>query len=514
MSQTPSSMWNKLFPVHVHEFPKFIYTSLMIMFTIYVYSILRVTKDTLLLSALGPELISTTKLWSVFPSAVIFMLVYTKLANVATRTTIYHGLLWFFIGFFVIFTLFLYPNLNSLMINVDGAVKAMPYMKYLLLMISGWPVVLFYVLSELWGSVMMALMFWQLANQITAVTESKRFYPLFLLIGQGGMLLSGTLSQLFSDETGQIDWQACLNKITVTLVISGFAISLCLILLCKIVGKDNINNIMKGASSKAGKKKVRLGFVDSLKYIFSSKYIGLITLLILCYGISINLVEGIWKASVNMNFAGNKGAMQSFFGSVQVYTGIFGIVAMYGGSYLLNIMRWRTGAMLTPIMVLVTGILFYIFIIYREGGIIAPMIAALGSTPLYLAVVFGASQNVLSKSVKYAFFDATKEISYIPLDEELKSKGKAAADVIGGRLGKSMGAGVQWGMLQVGFMFNPDVSLVGLAPYFFAIFVVVLVIWMMAVCSLEKEFNNKIEENKKTEAEVAEDMVVQEAKVS
>lgn len=500
MTETKKSIWDKIFPIHKDELPKFFLTAFMLMFTIYIYSILRNTKDTLMLSHLGAELISTTKLWCVLPSAVVFMLVYTKLANVATRTSLYHGLIWFFVGFFVLFNFVLYPNIDSLLINMDGAIQKMPYMKYLLQMISGWPIVLFYMLSELWGSVMMALMFWQLANQITSITESKRFYPLFLFVGQAGLFISGmvskgaSISKDLAPEMAAKAWHGFLTNVTFSVLACGMALSLCLILLGKLIGKDSINDVTKGSSTK--KKKVRMGFGESLKYIMSSKYIGLITMLILCYGISINLVEGIWKASVNMNYAADKGGIQQFFGGIQIWTAIAGSAAMLIGSYVLSHMRWRTGAMLTPFMIMFTGVLFYVFIIFRDGGMIAPMVIAIGSTPLYLAVMFGGAQNVLSKATKYAFFDPTKEMSYIPLDEELKSKGKAAADVIGGRLGKSAGAAIQWGMLQIGFMFDPNVSLISLASYFFVIFCVILIIWFLSAYSLDKEFYKKVEENK------------------
>jgi ATP/ADP translocase len=44
------------------------------------------------------------------------------------------------------------------------------------------------------------------------------------------------------------------------------------------------------------------------------------------------------------------------------------------------------------------------------------------------------------QATKYAIFDPTKEMSYIPLDKDSKSTGKAAIDVLGARLGKSAGA--------------------------------------------------------------------------
>ena len=39
----------------------------------------------------------------------------------------------------------------------------------------------------------------------------------------------------------------------------------------------------------------------------------------------------------------------------------------------------------------------------------------LGTTPLMMAVMIGAIQNILSKGAKYSLFDPCKEMAYIPL---------------------------------------------------------------------------------------------------
>jgi AAA family ATP:ADP antiporter len=115
-----------------------------------------------------------------------------------------------------------------------------------------------------------------------------------------------------------------------------------------------------------------------------------------------------------------------------------------------------------------------------------------------VVVFMGAGVILISKSVKYAFFDPTKEMGYIPLDPELKSKGKAAVDVIGGRAGKAGGGYVQMGLL-IAFA-TKDV--VAIAPYAFGTFAIVCVAWLYAVKALSKKVDAavKFRENERAAA--------------
>jgi AAA family ATP:ADP antiporter len=141
-------------------------------------------------------------------------------------------------------------------------------------------------------------------------------------------------------------------------------------------------------------------------------------------------------------------------------------------------------------MILFTGLAFFSFIVFDDS--MGLQIAAfLGTGPLAMVVMIGMAQNVLSKATKYSLFDSTKEMSYIPLDDEMKTKGKAAVDVIGGRFGKSGGGIIQ----STFFIMLPSYSFVEATPFFAAIFFIVVILWIFAVRGLGKEYNAKIAEN-------------------
>merc|ERR1712086_402201 len=131
-------------------------------------------------------------------------------------------------------------------------------------------------------------------------------------------------------------------------------------------------------------------------------------------------------------------------------------------------------------MIGVTGLMFFALTLFP--GIVAPLATAFGTSPLMLAVLVGAAQNILSKSSKYSLFDPCKEMAYIPLDQDSKTKGKAAVDVIGNPLGKSGGSLVQ----QI-LIFGVG-SLAAATPYLAVILFGLIFAWYKAANSLATQF--------------------------
>lgn len=115
----------------------------------------------------------------------------------------------------------------------------------------------------------------------------------------------------------------------------------------------------------------------------------------------------------------NPNDYSTFMGNFSTATGTVTFCMMILSSWIFKKFNWGVAALITPIMLATTGILFFALVLCSEP--LTPMLAGIGLTPLLAAVLVGAAQNVFSKGAKYALFDPCKEMAYIPLDEEVCS---------------------------------------------------------------------------------------------
>jgi AAA family ATP:ADP antiporter len=497
--------WRSFFwPVHNFELKKLLPMFFMFFFINFNYTILRDTKDALIVTAAGSgaEAIPFLKVWGVLPFAVIFMLVYSKLSNILSKPRLFYTMISVFIAFFALFALVLYPYRDALHPTemADKLQAVLPKgLSGLVALFRNWTFALFYIMAELWGSVAISLLFWGFANDTTKIHESKRFYAMFGLGANLAMLFSGPAIVYFSNMKDRVapgvdPWGVSLNYMLSLVVLSAVIVMGIYWWINKNVLTDT-RFYDTSEIKKAKKEKPSLSLKESFGYLLKSKYVGCLAILVLAYGVAINLVEVTWKGQLKIQYP-NPNEYSAFMGYFSMITGSMTIFMMlFVGGNVIRRFGWGVGALITPVVLLISGVGFFSFVIFKDS--LTAFIAMFGTTPVMLAVVFGTIQNVMSKSAKYSLFDPTKEMAYIPLDQEAKVKGKAAIDVVGARMGKSGGSLINQGLIV---FFG---SLAAITPYVAAILFFIIFAWIYAAKSLSKQFaklNTEKEQQAKEEA--------------
>ncbi|XRB12244.1 ATP/ADP-transporter [Pseudoscourfieldia marina] len=461
--------------------------TLMMFCILFNYTILRDTKDVLVVTApgSGAEIIPFLKTYVNLPAAIGFAAIYARMSNFMGREQLFYTILFPFIAFFGAFAFIMYPArdfLHPTEFCVDLLEKLGPKFMGPLAILRNWTYCAFYVAAELWGSVVVSVLFWGFANQIMEVKEAKQFYPLFGLIANVALIFSGQAVRLFSairaDLPPGVDgWGLSLKGLMGMVVIGGF----CVAGIYWAVNKYVLPNVPQPTTTKKKKEKLSMGIGESVTFLAKSSYVRDLATLVVAYGISINLVEVTWKSKIKAQYP-DPNDYSMFMGNFSTATGTVTFMLMIISRFIFGKFGWGVAAVITPTVILLTGAVFFSLILLP--GAWDPVLAALGFTPLFMAVLVGAAQNIFSKGSKYSLFDPCKEMAYIPLDEETKVKGKAAIDVICNPLGKSGGSLVQQFMI---FTFG---SLAASTPYLGGVLLVIVIMWLKAAASLNVQFED------------------------
>jgi AAA family ATP:ADP antiporter len=324
-------------------------------------------------------------------------------------------------------------------------------------------------------------------NKIT----TKRFYTFFSLFGNSALVLVGFLMMNLASEGTIIVKLMQISDHKITLVqVSLILVIFFGLLSCWLV-RFVIKNVMTNPSFYAKDKAesdltLKLGLKQSFLYIARSKYLWIMLVCSASFGLSMNLVEAVWKAKIKELYP-TVSSYAEFNSLYILWTGVAIMVMTVIGNNVMRAYSWFVAAIITPIIIMITGIMFFIFVVF-DKDIVSIFDGAIIMSPLALAVSMGGLQNVLAKGAKYSIWDTSKEMLYIPLEPELKVKGKAAVDVISSKIGKSSSGLIQ----SLIFTIIPTATLTSISPYLMVIFAIVCYTWIIAVRKIYFEYVNMI----------------------
>jgi ATP:ADP antiporter, AAA family len=481
-------------PIHRHELKKFIPMSALMFCILFNQNILRILKDSIVITEISAEVTSFAKVYCVTPVAAIFVIVYAKMVNSLSFEKIHNYLLGVFVFFFAIFSFIIYPNVSFFHMDPARMEELMlmhPHLKWYIALVGNWSYIVFYVLSELWPNIFYILLFWQFANEITTTEEAKRFYTLFSLVGNSSLIVVGVMIMNIASESSFLQkyFHGIDNNVvliqgaTATVIISSVFSMMLVHFVCKNVMSDPSLYIKAKCDNVTREK---MGIKESFKYISRSKYLWLLLICSAAFGLSMNLVEAVWKAKASELYS-TVSAYAEFSGLYIVWTGIVIMVMTIIGNNIMRNHSWFVAAVITPVIIMISGVLFFLLVVF-DDEIFTWFSYSSVMTPLALAVSVGTIQNIMAKGTKYSIWDTSREMLYIPLDNELRTKGKAAVDVISSKIGKSSSGLIQ----SLLFVLIPTATYTTISPFLMVVFVVVCIAWIYAVRQIYHEYTKLI----------------------
>ncbi len=488
MKGKPFGKWRqRLWPIYTFELKKFLPLFLLKFLISLNYSIVNNLKDTIVVTAenSGAEIIPTMKGFVVLPFAILYTIVFSKLSNHFKRASLFYGIISFFALFYLIYGFFLYPHADSLAPHTTADALTskigVQYQHYIAVF-RYWMHALFFMQSEMWAAVVIFLLFWGFTNQVLELSEAKRFYALFSVGGNLATMVAGFVTMKLAKQ-----YTSYLNTLQSSLT---FFIAICAVMMLLYFWINKYVLIDKRFSKsqttvKKSESKTSLNLKESFLYITRSKYLLSIALMVICYSLTINIVEIVWKAHLKTYYP-SPSSYQVFISQVNFVSGLVALLfAFFVSGNMVRLFGWQKSALLCPVFIGFTGLSFLMLVLNYKFA------AVLFASPAFLVTIYGAFQNLSTKALKYALFDPTKEMAFIPLDNEAQIKGKAAIDVVGSRLGKSGSSYLQMFLL---FLIGSG-SILDAASLILPIVVMALTAWILAIRNVGK----KIEAGKQIE---------------
>ncbi len=403
-SQVLDSYPNKLIP-YPYKHRLLIYKLSSLMFLVLLNTnLLRSLKDSIIPLKLGVEALSFVRIYLEIPILCLWVFIYRFWIDRASQATLFKSVVGFYFILTVLFSL--YSSSDLFLTEPFHSPKSK-----IEISLYYWPYSLVYVLYDLWPIFTYMNFYWELSNRLFTIQEAKIAYPRYYLIGQSNLLISGAIimaSTFFDsmsvfgcilESKSLIVILACVNFIFIERLYTG---------LSKYVPINTDNKVFKRIAIW---EVWRIPFYKLLFFSLVSYYAAICLLEIMC----IYYLRARYPQLNDLMFVQGLSVLS---------LGILTILLSYLSRKLLLILKISTSLQILPLCLLILGVSSFILLIWNNE--------ASHNWVLFL-ITF-----IVGRGIKYTIYDSAKEISTIPLKNEIKRMGRVV-DVVGTGVGRFMG---------------------------------------------------------------------------
>ncbi|MGE5195941.1 MAG: Npt1/Npt2 family nucleotide transporter [Anaerolineae bacterium] len=402
------------------------------------FSILRSARNALVIADKGGSAayIPYFELFGTFPASILMTWALSRLMRIFSLRFIFSATMLFFFSFFIIFAFWIYPQREQIHAMLETKLGLLFGLTRFKVVFTHWPDMIFYIISELWKVALLSVLFWGFINQNLSLEKATRFYPPLMLGSSIGAIIAGPITVFCTSQfswdyfaIAAQRWQHSLYLLTLFLVVCGCFTLVAFNWLFKKLQIPTSVSLKTDAKKEPFSRRL-LSLSSSLKYLLKSPYLCALAMIVIAEYVSYALGELIFLDKLKEVFP-TPTAYCRYMGSLTLWTGILtAFSALVLTPYLLQNYRWSRSALITPISMVIMTFAFFSVICFGKAGWLQ------ATSPFNAAVVLGSVHFCMCRSAKYTLFDATKELAFIPLEQEAQVKGKLIIDGIGSRLGR------------------------------------------------------------------------------
>ncbi|KAH9410919.1 TLC ATP/ADP transporter [Ordospora pajunii] len=510
----------KYFRVARIEYPKFILLGVMLGIVGFIYSFMRILKDMFVMVRQEPTTILFIKIFYVLPVSMtlVFLIQYELGSKTISRIfSIFCGgfaSLFFFYGAVLLIEEHVSPSRFLFRdIFVDGKMssKGLNIFKSMFLTINEPLATLVFITAEMWGSLILSYLFMSFLNESCTIKQFSRFIPSLIIIMNLSLLLSAIATGGFFNLRRSFTFEQNQFFLSGIFITQGILIVLVIFLksyLEKVVMARPLFVVSSGSRRK--KAKANVSFSEGLETMSQSRLLLAMSLIVLFFNISYNMIESTFKAGTKVAaeyFNEEKGQYSGKFNQIDQYMTSIIVIALNLSPFssLVETSGFLLVGMITPIITLTAVIFFFGSTIYNtvvEGSSLKFLSGLFPDGELryklenYSGIIFLS----LLKIAKYSAFDICKEKLGMRINPTYRARFKSVYDGIFGKVGKSVGS--IYGLMMFEILSTEDLRQA--APITAGIVSVFVAMWIKSIVYLSGSYESAVKQNKDVDIDMAE----------
>lgn len=506
-----------IFRIAKAERPMFFRMASMFFIIAFIYSVMRNAKDAFVLNNQEQASMMFLKYAIIFVS--IFAVVIVQyLISLSSISQVMLGVIVGYMVFFLVFGFFLYPYPNLVQLNeffsVDKfgddilAVRGLAVLYAIILTFNFWTTSIFYICSEIWGNLVLSLLFLSFANEVLTFKQTLRFVPLFYIASNIGLFFSGVMMYLVGYVNENCRYainKHAIKAIFIILMLSGMVYMLIHLSLTRTILKKKIF-VPEGEKKKKSKK--RVGMAEGLSHCFKSKLLLNFCFIVLAYNVTVNIIDSVFKQVMKVKGIYDNVAIDSFTMTTeaanQIFTAIIVIVALMTPlSRLVQTIGWFFTGMVAPSLSAITSVAALVLSIMNTSSDGTHGLKLMNnlfkdkiskeSQIFYINLEFWISRfsSVLFKVTKYAFFDVAKESLSMRINSDMRSTYKAVYDGVVGKLGKAANGVIS----SILFTLTNTNKIRDITIFLFVVSGLLFTLWIYGVWYLSQKYEASVASN-------------------